>query len=124
VLSLADRITALAQLGLFAEAQQELALKKPGAAPEAEHLAYAGLLLQAHDYYHAHRPFRTSLRPLLGPMPAADNRAAWDAAYPRPFADHLARAERAEKLPRDLLVSLVREESAFQLNAGSWANAY
>ncbi len=124
IAALEARIAALAESGLYAEAQQELAPKKPGEAPAEELAAYARLLASAHDYYRAHRPFRAPLAPLLGRAPTAQNRQSWDVAYPRPFEAHIGKAEREEKLPRDLLLSLVREESAFQLDAGSWANAY
>jgi soluble lytic murein transglycosylase len=120
-LHFADRIRALSRFGLFTEAQQELLELEAGA---DDPVAVCTLYCEAFDYYRAHKPFRKTLADALGPEPSPDTEPLWRMAYPMPFSDVMQKAEKVEKLPRDLLVSLVREESAFRLDAGSWANAY
>jgi soluble lytic murein transglycosylase len=117
----AERIRALSRLGLFSEAQQELVELE---AQTRDPIVLCSLYCEAFDYFRAHRPFRKTLAETLGAMPSPANVALWRLAYPTPFSDVMKKAEKSEKLPQDLLVSLVREESAFRLDAGSWANAY
>jgi soluble lytic murein transglycosylase len=83
----------------------------------------ARALSEAKHHYKASMLFRTALRSRLPPIPAAGD-PAWHIAYPRPFADEIAAAEKREGLEADFLLALIREESAFQLDAGSWANAF
>jgi soluble lytic murein transglycosylase len=117
----AMRSLALAALGLYLEAQAELSALTP---PPGELLGEAALLATAFDFYHSHLLVRTQLKGELGQRPAADNLNAWLLAYPRPFADAIAESERREGLPADFLLALIREESAFMLDVGSWANAF
>lgn len=119
-----ERISVLAAQGMYAEAQAELQALHASELDASETEALALLQYRAHDFLHAHRPFRTSLRLHLGAAPSANTEALWRAAYPRPYEAYTGKSEKEEKLPRDLLLSLIREESAFQVDAGSWANAY
>ncbi len=119
-----ERIRILSEQGLFAEAQAELQAVHATDLDASQTVALALLQDRAHDFHHSHRHFRTSLRPQLGLVPSADNAALWHTAYPRPYEAYVSKSEKEEKLPRDLLLSLIREESAFQVDAGSWANAY
>lgn len=126
------RARALSRDGLYVEAAAELEAVLPANDPagakaavgDETKLAVAAELLEALQYYRASWLFRTSLKPLLGRGPEARTLPAWRIAYPRPFAAEIASAEKREGLPEDLLLALIREESAFQLNAGSWANAF
>ncbi|MCC6807646.1 MAG: lytic transglycosylase domain-containing protein [Deltaproteobacteria bacterium] len=120
-LAFAERIRGLSRYGLFTEAQQELSELEAAA---EDPVAMCSLYCEAFDYYRASKPFRKTLVELLGAEPSSATEPLWRIAYPLPFADVMQKAERTERLPKDLLVSLVREESAFRLDAGSWANAY
>ncbi|MCC6806675.1 MAG: transglycosylase SLT domain-containing protein [Deltaproteobacteria bacterium] len=118
-----ERSRALAAAGLFREAQQELDGLE-AKAPADGLLAVARALAEAKQHHKASMLFRTALRARLSAAPRSADDAAWRIAYPRPFADEIAAAEKKEGLEPDFLLSLIREESAFQLDAGSWANAF
>jgi soluble lytic murein transglycosylase len=51
-------------------------------------------------------------------------RAAWEAAYPRPFRDVVQAQAAAARLPESLVYAVMREESAFDPRAVSPAKAY
>lgn len=119
----ASRARALIRAGMYGESQAELRPLGARLGPD-DLVAYSLLLGEAQDHHAAHMVFRTARRDVLGKAPAPDSCHAWLAAYPMPFREAIAAAERNEKLPELLLLALIREESAFQLNAGSWANAY
>ncbi len=116
----ARRARALASIGLYLEAQAELSALSPG----SDLLDYAALQAEAFDFYHSHLLVRTQLKATLGTQPSSDNLNAWQLAYPRPFAAQISSAELQQGLPVDFLLSLIREESAFMLDVGSWANAF
>lgn len=62
-------------------------------------------------------------RDLTAPI-TADNRAFWEIAYPRAFRDMVeTSAKQADTLDPDLLQALIREESALDPKALSWAGA-
>lgn len=62
-------------------------------------------------------------RDLSGPI-TADRRAVWEVAYPRVFRDIVVEHSRAaDELDPDLLQALMREESALDPKALSWAGA-
>lgn len=62
-------------------------------------------------------------RDLSGPV-TAQNRSLWEIAYPNVFRDLVERhCESANKLDPDLLQALMREESALDPKALSWAGA-
>lgn len=117
----AVRALALAAQGLYVEAQAELGAFTP--AP-SELLGQAQLLASAFDFYHSHLLVRTQLKSTLGTIPTEANLNAWLLAYPRPFADTITESEKREALPDDFELSMIREESAFMLDVGSWANAF
>lgn len=119
----AQRALALTTLGLYSEAKAELAPLEGRLGNDGERAAFADLLSEAFDPYRSHLLARTQLKDLLGPVPDVHSLALWGLAYPRPFPEVLA-AEREEDLPTDLLLALIREESAFMMQVGSWANAY
>lgn len=117
------RSRALSSIGLFKEAQLEL-LGAETRAPQDALLSVAQALSLAKQHHKASMLFRTALRTRLGNAPASASDVAWNIAYPRPFADEIAASEKREGLEPDFLLALIREESAFQLDAGSWANAF
>jgi soluble lytic murein transglycosylase-like protein len=118
-----SRSRTLSSLGLFKEAQLEL-LGAENRAPQDALLSVAQALSLAKQHHKASMLFRTALRARLGRAPASATDVAWNIAYPRPFADEIAISEKREGLEPDFLLALIREESAFQLDAGSWANAF
>jgi soluble lytic murein transglycosylase len=62
-------------------------------------------------------------RDLSGPI-SAERRGVWELAYPRAFRDEVvASAKAADELDPDLLQGLMREESALDAHALSWAGA-
>lgn len=60
---------------------------------------------------------------LLGQEPEAGARWAWDAAYPRPFFDEVRAAARANHLPWEHLYATMRQESGYDVDAVSRADA-
>ncbi len=116
----ADKLSAQ---GLYREAQVELGSIVPATDDEAQ-LHYAAALARAKQYHKSSWIFRTALRHALARPPSHRRDVVWSIAFPRPFAREVASAEAREQLESDLLLSLIREESAFQLEAGSWANAF
>lgn len=119
----AQRSLTLSQLGLYLEAKEELAPLESRLSNDGERAAFSDLLSEAFEPYRSHLLARTALKERLGPVPDANNLALWNLAYPRPF-NEVTSAEQKEDLPTDLLLALIREESAFMMQVGSWANAY
>lgn len=62
-------------------------------------------------------------RALLGQEPEAGARWAWDAAYPRPFFEIVRAAARANSLPWEHLYATMRQESGYDVDAVSRADA-
>lgn len=60
---------------------------------------------------------------LLARPAAPDNAWAWEAAYPRPYADAVATAARDAKLDADLIHAVMRKESEFDPSVVSYADA-
>ncbi len=72
----------------------------------------------------AHGLARLWLRRDLSGRITMENRATWEIAYPKAFRDLVTKhAEAADKLDPDLLQALMREESALDPKALSWAGA-
>jgi soluble lytic murein transglycosylase len=74
----------------------------------------------------AHREFQIGQSlpsALLGTAPGPRTRWAWQCAFPQPYADVVAAAERDEKLPPGLLWAVMRQESGFDPDAISPARA-
>jgi soluble lytic murein transglycosylase len=67
-------------------------------------------------------------RVVLGRMPprfpAGDWLAAWRLAYPRPYVDVVSEQAKKNALPASLVYAIMREESAFDADAVSAADAY
>lgn len=81
------------------------------------------LLALAGDARSAHAVARTSLRgDLSGPI-TPETRPIWEVAYPRAFRDLIERHCKSPGIEPDLLQALMREESALDPRALSWAGA-
>lgn len=82
------------------------------------------LLSSANEERAAHGLARVWLRAdLTGPI-TRERRTLWEIAYPRAFRELVeARAKEADELDPDLLQALMREESALDPKALSWAGA-
>jgi soluble lytic murein transglycosylase len=71
----------------------------------------------------AHVVARTELKRDLSLAPNERSRAIWLAAFPRAYRELIEKRSAEVKLDPDLLQGLIREESAFDPAAGSWAGA-
>ena len=100
-----------------------LAVARGSQAPEAVRLLVS-VLAMAGDARAAHAVARVSLRRDLSGRITAENRAIWELAYPNAFRDLIEKHCKAAKgLAPDLLQALMREESALDPKALSWAGA-
>jgi soluble lytic murein transglycosylase len=114
----------LVRLGYVDEAQAELAaVDRSGLGVEDLRLLVQ-VLSAAGDARTAHAVARASLRrDLSGPITAL-NRPVWEVAYPNAFRELIERHCKASgALDPDLLQALMREESALDPKALSWAGA-
>lgn len=67
---------------------------------------------------------RTELTEWLEHYPAGKWRAAWELAFPRPYAEIVAAAASQASIPEPLAYAIMREESAFEPRVVSPAQAY
>ena len=93
-----------------------------GADPEAAWLA-AVLFERVGQYDRSHNVPRRRVASYQDRPPTGDALREWLVAYPRPFAPEVQAAASEGKVPSDLLLALVREESGFNPDIESWANA-
>jgi soluble lytic murein transglycosylase len=98
-------------------------LARPGAGPDllwaaARAYATAGAFKLAHDIA------RSRLTDWLSRWPAADWADAWRVAFPRPYRELVDRQASGQKLSSSLVYAIMREESAFDPDAESIADAY
>ena len=98
-------------------------LARPGAGPDllwaaARAYARAGAHKLAHDIA------RSRLTDWLSRWPAADWVEAWRVAFPRPYRELVERQAKSQKLAASLVFAIMREESAFDPEAESIADAY
>ncbi len=111
----------LARLGL-PEAQGELAaLARPGVSAERRRLLFELMRLSGDDA-RAGAYARQSVREHLGEW-APEDGPMLAAAFPRPYADLVDKHAATAGIDRWLLQALIREESAFNPRARSWAGA-
>lgn len=81
------------------------------------------LLASAGDARSAHAVARTSLRKELGGRITGRNRFVWEIAYPNAFRPLIEKHCESAHVEPDLLQGLMREESALDPKALSWAGA-
>jgi soluble lytic murein transglycosylase len=111
-------------MGLAEESAAELGAVDLGGSGEAEPLlVVADLLDRAGDHRAAHQILRTRARAALVRSPRAEDLRAWRIAYPPAFRDVAKRFAPPSGVPVDLLLALVREESALDPRALSPAGA-
>ncbi len=99
-----------------------LAANRTRAPPEAVRLVVV-LLDKVGDQRAAHGVARTSLRGDITGRITAQNRAVWELAYPRAFRPMIEKHTKDAGIDPDLLQALMREESALDPKAMSWAGA-
>lgn len=117
----------LLSMGFVREAVQELQkvdrsrLRPP--VPPDDLTALSVLLAMNGQARRAHVISRVELKQLFSASPAQGDMAAWQASWPRLFRDMIENRASEAGIDPDLLQGLVREESAFEPTAGSWAGA-
>jgi len=117
-----ERALSFVRLGLAEPAQRALdaLIGEDGAGDpwlEAWLLDRAGAVRMSHDMLRRRLPFFRRFGP-VGP-----GRRLWTLAYPNPFADLVVPAAKANGLEPALLWGIMREESGFNAQVESWANA-
>ena len=96
-----------------------------GACGPAQARLLLALLLDASGAQHeAHWRLRTEFSEVLARLPSSAELPVWRAAYPLAYRDVIAPAEQAAGLEPYALQALAREESAFDAQVVSWAEAY
>jgi soluble lytic murein transglycosylase len=113
----------LLRLGFNDAASSELlAARRTGQPPEAQRLLVEALA-RTGDVRSAHGVARLALRrDLSGPVAPA-SRDLWTIAYPDAFRDLVVRFTKGSPVEPELLQALMREESALDPRALSWAGA-
>ncbi|HEX7669847.1 MAG TPA: lytic transglycosylase domain-containing protein, partial [Polyangiaceae bacterium] len=126
-IELPPRALLLSRLGFVLDAEKELLLHEPEMvtryAPRgSEALCEAyGVIGAGGERY---RVGRAAVKAeVLDRAPSALTQWAWDCVYPAPFAGIVQMAEERRGLPLGLLYAVMRQESAFRVNAVSPANA-
>lgn len=100
-----------------------LGLIEPGASPEIL-WGVALLYARAGAPRLSHAVARGLLTDWLERWPSGDWARAWELAFPRPYHDLVASSARDNGVPESLAFAIMREESAFDSEAVSPANAY
>lgn len=110
-----------APLGLDRDAAEALA--RAAADPHRSDLprALSAAYLSLSDFTHAYRVSATSA--LLDHPPTGVARWAWDAAYPRAFEADVVESARITRITPELIWSVMRQESAFDPEVVSYADA-
>jgi soluble lytic murein transglycosylase len=103
-------------------------------APREVQYTAAFLFARAEDWRNAHAIFRSALnvnKPTANELvdwqdhyPVGRWRAAWEVAYPRPWASVVGQASARQAVPEALVYGIMREESAFDPRVVSPAKAY
>ncbi|HZH02151.1 MAG TPA: transglycosylase SLT domain-containing protein, partial [Myxococcaceae bacterium] len=113
----------LLRMGLLDGASSELLATRRAGLPRDSLRLLVQLMSMAGDARSAHAISRTSLRrDLSGPI-TPENRPIWEVAYPNAFRPLIEKHCAAAKVDPDLLQALMREESALDPKALSWAGA-
>jgi len=113
----------LVRLGFGPAASEELMGANRAALPLETTRLLVLALAAAGDQRAAHAIARVSLRRDLSGRVTPKTRPIWEVAYPNAFRDLIERHCKAQALEPDLLQALMREESALDPKALSWAGA-
>lgn len=108
-----ERITALTQLGLRSQAQEELSLYEHQLKGRDELLAMADWHRKTDNFYGARRII-SNLGLGEGVPRIGDPGLRWQFSYPMAFRDHLSRISLPESVPIELIYAIMRQESEFQ----------
>ena len=87
-------------------------------------LVAAALLREAGAQPRLSRLIRRHFQQFPGLRPTGEGRAVWELAYPRAFKPLIEKTARRESLPPAFVRAIAREESSFDPQAVSSANAY
>jgi soluble lytic murein transglycosylase len=118
------RAVAFLRLGLWDQADAELAVLRAGpGVPDQAAAALATLAQRVGAYRLGRRLGGVSRWPLgIQPLDAASLRD-WELAYPRGFESTVTKAAEAQQLPAAFLFGVIHEESGFETRAFSSAHA-
>ncbi len=105
-----------------AVAAELLAVNRSGLAPEPSRLI-VHLLSMSGDERAAHAVARVALRRDLGGRITPETRPVWEIAYPNAYRPLIEKYTKEAGVEPDLLQALMREESALDPKALSWAGA-
>jgi soluble lytic murein transglycosylase len=115
------------RLGLDAEAETFLRAHEKEAAGNLRGREKEALCSLYGEIGRASRRYRVGLEALsptgLGRGFSPATRWAWDCVFPRPYVDRVREIERRERIPKDLIFAVMRQESAFDPDAVSPARA-
>ena len=128
-----ERALTFLRLGLGTPAEAELRRiglelpsgREPVTDPDRADKAWATVFLydRAGNYALSHWPTRYNLVEYKRSWPAGANAERWKIAYPRAYWDLIHKHASANGFPGELLMGIVREESAFSPLLESYANA-
>lgn len=113
----------LLRMGFNEAVSSELLAANRTEAPSESLRLLVKLLSLSGDERSAHAVARTSLRGDLSGRITAENRPVWEVAYPQAFRDEIQTYTHEAGIEADLLQALMREESALDPKALSWAGA-
>lgn len=113
----------LIRLGFQEAAASELLAARRSGLPSEPRQLLVHALAAAGDTRSAHAIARTELREHLSGPIRADTRPVWEVAYPDAFRPLIEKHSAKVNLDPDLLQALMREESALDPKALSWAGA-
>lgn len=114
----------LLRLGLFQDARAEFADLRDRF-PDKDALLWVLALLFDHAgaYHLSHDIPRREIASFGTAYPVGPMRRMYELAYPRPFHDDVARWSKERNIPEALTYAIMREESGFNPQIESWANA-
>ena len=118
-----DKAIDLLRLGIADAAQEELSAIASEKQSRADRKVLAVLMGFAGDFRGAQWIARVHFAPIFDRAPTADNRGLWILAWPRAHRSLLERYCAPHGVDPDLLQALMREESALDPRARSWAGA-
>jgi soluble lytic murein transglycosylase len=117
------RIEILIEAGLEVEADGEIGRLAPRATADADRIALAELAMAAGNAQRANGLVAGGRAAELAEGPVPGHERIWQLAWPRAFERDVTAAAAAERVPRELVWALMREESGFKPDALSGVGA-